>query len=166
MNAQIFKIPAPAIDDTPASSQRGEFVARFGEPPPDKTYVGFVPLERDRFFRQYYAGIRLKSHYCDNDDCTQFKNSFPSIVDLGIGQNEAVTGGTFKQKGKRAWVVRIDAFYNLPFKPANFLYLYASSDLDVTGCGVEEERIINPRTSLPNFHHSGFRHRKFFFGGR
>src|SRR6185436_15624494 len=89
-SAQIFKIPGK---DSP---QRAEFVERFGEPPKDKTYVGFVPLERDRFFRQYYLGLRLKSHYCDNLECNRFKNNFPATVDFGIGQNEAVTEGTFR----------------------------------------------------------------------
>jgi hypothetical protein len=141
VNAQVFKIPPAAGGGTPAGSQRTEFERRFGIPPADKTYVGFVPLERDRFFRQYYVGIRLKSHYCEDDDCKRFKNSFPSIIDVGFGQNEAVTGGTFKQNGKRAWVVRLDAFYNLPFKPANFLYLYASTVMKV---GQGGPRIDNP----------------------
>jgi hypothetical protein len=135
--AQIFKIPGK---DSP---QRADFVERFGEPPENKTYVGFVPLERDRFFRQYYLGFRVKSHYCDNDECTRFKNSFPAIVDLGFGQNESVTGGTLKQDGKRSWVVRLDAFYPLPFRTANFLYLYGSALFKIGQGG--------PRIDVPLF---------------
>lgn len=135
--AQIFKIPGA---DSP---QRAEFELRFGVPPANKTYVGFVPLERDRFFRQYYFGLRVKSHYCDNEECNQFKNSFPAILDFGFGQNEAVTGGTFKQDGKRAWVVRLDAFYPLPFRPADFLYLYGTALMKIGQGG--------PRIDVPLF---------------
>lgn len=129
-SAQIFKIPAAATTGpkpTPASPQREDFENRFGPVPADKTYVGFVPLERDRFFRQYYLSFRIKSHFCETDDCFQFKNSFPSMIDFGIGQNEAVTGGSYRQQGKRAWVIRLDGFYPLPFRQASFLYLYGSA---------------------------------------
>jgi hypothetical protein len=132
--AQIFKIPPAADGATPAGAQRANFIARFGEPPTGKTYVGFVPLERDRFFRQYYFGIRIKTHYCEDDDCNRFRNRFPSIVDFALGQNEAVTGGRFHQDdGKRAWVVRLDAFYPLPFREASFLYLYGTALMKVFG---------------------------------
>ncbi|HEU4836768.1 MAG TPA: hypothetical protein VFS90_20205 [Pyrinomonadaceae bacterium] len=136
-SAQIFKIPG---EDSP---QRADFVKRFGEPPENKTYVGFVPLERDRFFRQYYLGFRLKSHFCENSECTRFKNSFPSVVDLAFGQNEAVTGGTFRQDGKRSWVVRLDAFYPFPLRAANFLYLYGSAVFKIGQGG--------PRIDVPLF---------------
>jgi hypothetical protein len=130
--AQIFKIPPAADGATPAGAQRANFIARFGEPPTGKTYVGFVPLERDRFFRQYYFGIRVKTHYCEDDDCNRFRNRFPSIVDFAFGQNEAVTGGRFHQDdGKRAWVVRLDAFYPLPIREASFLYLYGTALMKV-----------------------------------
>jgi hypothetical protein len=146
--AQIFKIPAAAIPATgatpavPAHPQRAEFIKRFGDPG-DQTYVGFVPLERDRFFRQYYAGIRLKTHYCEDDECHTYKNRFPSIVDISFGQNEAVTGGrltaeirdpiTNNIRRRRAWVGRVDAFFPLPFREANFLYLYGTALMKLGG---------------------------------
>lgn len=134
-SAQIFRIP----DENGA--QREEFERRFGKPPAGKTYVGFVPLERDRFFRQWYVGLRVKSLYCDNSPCNLYKNSFPSILDFGFGQNEAVTGGTFKLDGKNAFVIRVDAFYPLPFTPARFLYLYGSAVMKIGHGG---PRIDNP----------------------
>jgi hypothetical protein len=150
-SAQIFRIPDAGDDDTPPSSQRDLFVQRFGEPPEGKTFIGFVPLERDRFFRQYYFGIRLKTHYCNDADCWIPIKRFPSIVDFSVGQNEAVTGGrlfhdvrdannTIVGK-KRSWVLRIDGFYPLPIKEASFLYLYGTAVMKIGAGGV---RIDNP----------------------
>lgn len=65
------------------------------------------------------------------------------MVDFGIGQNEAVTGGTFRTDGKRAWVVRLDTFYPLPFRAANFLYLYGNVLLKIGQGG--------PRIDVPLF---------------
>jgi hypothetical protein len=149
-SAQLFTIPVDAVPAmggnpaVPADPRRAEFIRRFGDPKTLK-YVGFVPLERDRFFRQYYAGIRLKTHYCGDSDCHTYKNRFPSIVDFGIGQNEAVTGGRLKSDvrdaannligRRRAWVARVDAFFPLPFREANFLYLYGTALMKIGGGG-------------------------------
>jgi hypothetical protein len=137
-SAQLFIVPVAP------DPRRAEFIRRFGDPQ-GLTYVGFVPLERDRFFRQYYAGIRLKTHYCEDPDCNTYKNRFPSIVDFGIGQNEAVTGGRLKSEvrdsanniiaHRRAWVARVDAFFPLPFREANFLYLYGTALMKIGGGG-------------------------------
>jgi hypothetical protein len=64
----------------------------------------------DRFFRQYYGGVRVQS--------TQHTH----IVDITVGQNEAITGGTF-----RGAVLRVDSFYALPLTPGNFLYLFGTA---------------------------------------
>jgi hypothetical protein len=142
--AQIFKIPK---DNSP---QFADFIDRYGTPPtstPAKEFVGLIPLDRDRFLRQWYAGIRLKTFYCDNEYCTKFKNNFPAIVDFMIGQNEAVTGGSLKYTSidpndrtktieKKAYVLRIDAFYPFPIKEANFLYFYGTALMKIGGGGV------------------------------
>ena len=144
-SAQIFKIPPAAnpagMPPTLEHPERAEFIRRFGDPK-TATYVGFVPLERDRFFRQYYVGIRLKTHYCEDEECHVLKNRFPSIVDIGFGQNEAVTGGRLTAeirdsanniKRRRAWVGRVDAFFPLPIREANFLYLYGTALMKLGG---------------------------------
>ena len=71
-----------------------------------------MPLvpNQDRFYRQYYGGLRVES--------TQHKH----IVDVSFGQNEAITGGRF-----RGTVVRFDSFYALPLTPGNFLYLFGTA---------------------------------------
>jgi hypothetical protein len=139
---QIFKVPVAG------DPQRPEFVRRYGIPPAGANNVAFLPLDRDRFFRQWYAGIRLKTHYCENYSCSQLINSFPAIVDFMFGQNESVTGGSLfyykqtdpndpsKLEKKRAYVLRLDAFYPFPIKEAKFLYFYGSAMLKVGGGGV------------------------------
>ena len=144
--AQIFKIPG---QDGP---QREEFVSRYGTPPQGKEFVGLVPLDRDRFLRQWYMGLRLKTLYCDNEECSRFRNNFPAIVDVMFGQNEAVTGGSLfyttvdptdptKIIKKRSFVLRFDAFYPFPLRQANFLYFYGSALMKIGAGGV---RIQNP----------------------
>jgi hypothetical protein len=144
--AQIFKIPG---QDGP---QRDDFISRYGTPPEGKEFVGLVPLDRDRFLRQWYMGLRLKTFYCDNGECTRFRNNFPAIVDVMFGQNEAVTGGNLfyttvdpndptKTIKKRSFVLRFDAFYPFPLRAANFLYFYGSALMKVGAGGV---RIQNP----------------------
>ncbi len=147
-NAQIFKIPVPG------DSQYDLFVDRYGTPPAGKEFVAFVPLDRDRFLRQWYAGLRLKTYYCEDPDCTRFRNNFPGIFDFMVGQNEAVTGGSRKYGGvpdpldstkiigeKNTYVLRLDAFYPLPFQSASFIYLYGTAMMKIGGGRV---KVINP----------------------
>lgn len=94
----------------------------------------FVNLDRSRFFRSYFIGLRLKSyhfsdlvssHSCDADDtttqsdegnsgkyklCEGVYNAFPGIVDLTVGQDESVTAGHLSH-----FVFRLDAVYPLPW---------------------------------------------------
>src|ERR1051326_3012768 len=141
---QIFNIP----DTTDA--RRAEFVNRYGEPPDGKKYIALTPVDRDRFLRQWYAGVRLKTFYCDDPECRTFKNNFPAIVDFMFGQNEAVTGGSRKRGGppdpndpnklvgqKNAYILRIDGFYPFPVKEMSFLYFYGTAMMKVGGGGAK-----------------------------
>lgn len=148
--AQIFELPKPG------SPQYDAFISRYGTPPAGKEFVGFVPLDRDRFLRQWYVGVRFKTLYCEDQNCNRYLNRFPAIVDFMFGQNEAVTGGRLKydvttldpitktQKiigQKNAFVFRLDAFYPLPIKEASFLYLFGTAIMKIGGGGV---KIDNP----------------------
>jgi len=66
----------------------------------------------NRFYRQYYAGVRVQS--------TQQKH----VVDVTFGQNEAITGGRL-----HGMVLRVDTFYALPVTGGNFLYLFGTAML-------------------------------------
>lgn len=63
----------------------------------------------NRFYRQYYGGVRVQS--------TQHTH----LVDVSLGQNEAITGGTL-----HGMVMRVDGFYALPVTGGNFLYLFGT----------------------------------------
>jgi hypothetical protein len=63
-----------------------------------------------RFYRQYYGGVRVQS--------TQHTH----IVDVTLGQNEAITGGRL-----HGTVMRVDTFYALPVTGGNFLYLFGTA---------------------------------------
>ena len=143
---QIFNIPE-AND-----ARRTEFVNRYGEPPDGKKYLALTPVDRDRFLRQWYAGVRLKTFYCEDDTCNSFKNHSPAIVDFMFGQNEAVTGGSRKRGGtpdpndptghrligqKNSYVLRIDGFYPLPIKDKSFIFLYGTAMMKIGGGGVK-----------------------------
>lgn len=137
-SAQIFTVP---------STQSGQFELfkeRFGEDAVAQKYIAFVLPERDRFLRQYYGGLRFKTYYFDKD--RHLINRFPAILDVMVGQNEAVTGGTFKNDvtdlsgkvigKKRSWVFRLDGFYPLPVGKLSFLYLYGTALMKLGGGGV------------------------------
>jgi hypothetical protein len=66
----------------------------------------------NRFYRQYYGGVRVQS--------TQQKH----VVDVTLGQNEAITGGRL-----HGTVLRVDTFYALPVTGGNFLYLFGTAML-------------------------------------
>ena len=145
---RTFRIPKPE------EPQFDLFVERYGEPEEGKEFVAFVPLDRDRFLRQWYAGMRLKTYFCEDQECTRFRNNFPGMLDVMFGQNEAVTGGSRKYGGspdpndntkiigeKNAYVLRIDGFYPLPFRETRFLYLYGTAMIKVGG---GRTKVVNP----------------------
>ena len=156
---QIFNIPETT------DARRAEFVNRYGEPPEGKKYIALTPVDRDRFLRQWYAGVRLKTYYCDDPECHRFRNSFPAIVDFMFGQNEAVTGGSRTRGGtpdpnnsnkligqKNAYVLRIDGFYPFPLKEASFIYFYGTAMMKVGGGGAKITTPLfldNPGTTVP-----------------
>jgi hypothetical protein len=151
-NTQFFLIPQAT------SSQRALFEERFGTPPQSATHVALVPLDRDRFYRQWYAGLRLQTFFCEGEDenCTRFRNSFPAITDVMIGQSQSVTGGSFKRtdangKTKQAFVLKIEAFYPLPIREARFIYLYGTAIMKIGGdVKVISPLLLDPATSIPN----------------
>jgi hypothetical protein len=141
---QIFRVPDAG------SSQRELFVSRFGTEAAAKSFIGFVFPERDRFLRQFYGGLRLKTFDCEDAACTRYRNRFPATFDFMVGQNEAVTGGRLKNDitddtgkiigRKRSWVLRFDAFLPLSVRGAAF-NLYGTALLKVGNGGV---RITTP----------------------
>lgn len=120
-SAQIFQTPGA---DSP---QRENFLKLYPDAK-DKKYIAFVFPDRDRFLRQYYLGLRFKTHFYDEEGLI---NRFPAIFDLMFGQNEAATGGKLKNV-----VMRLEGFYPFPVREANFLYLYGTAMMKFGGGGV------------------------------
>jgi hypothetical protein len=168
---------APKFSVIPAenSSQRALFEKTYGTPPTRKladgttvvpSYLGVVPLDRDRFLKQWYAGIRLKTFYCERDieggECLTFRNTFPAIVDFMVGQSESVTGGTYKtteitdpktgaSRNKSAFVFRLDAFYPLPIREASFIYFYGTAVMKIGGHPkIENFLVLEAPADSPN----------------
>lgn len=112
-SGQIFKLPSST------SSQSAAFLAQYPEAKtPGAAFIAFVPLERDRFFRQYFMGLRIRSYH---------QEGFPSMLDVTFGQNSAVTGGQL-----RHFVLGLDGSYRLKLMD-NAFYIFGSANLKIGG---------------------------------
>ncbi len=113
--ALFFKIP------TERTSQNSiNFFKEFKELEGVTAYknIAFVAPERDRFFRQYYAGFRLKTLFENKE--VQYQ---PALFDVTFGQNEAITGIL------KGVIMRLDGSTPLPVSKAGFLYLFGSVNM-------------------------------------
>lgn len=104
----VFKV-TPGVPGLPPSSAGKDFVA-------------FVQSDRDKFFRQYYLGLRMQTFFFNLFNMPMQR--FPSQLDIAIGQNEFVTRG--KLKGP---VVRIDGFFPLPYDGLKFINIIGTAML-------------------------------------
>jgi len=123
--------PENAISIFEKPSESSSAWAQFAQQYPAATAdqyqaIAFVTEERSRFLRQYYAGLRFESHYLDAGGQTELRP--PASVDISIGQNEAVTAGAL-----HGVVLRVDAYYPLPFEKGSFVYLYATGVFNAFG---------------------------------
>jgi|GEM_PF-1810142 len=110
---------------------------------PNATVVSFVPGDRQRFWRQYYGGVRIQSHFY------QWNGAASTIpmrtVDLMFGQNETVTGGSL-----RGSVLRADFFQPIvDFGSGYTLYVFgtASWKPSVERNATAEALVLNPLTA-------------------
>jgi hypothetical protein len=109
-------------------------IARFNLPATTKL-IAFVSPDRDRFFRQYQAGFRLKTHYFSLIDKPLYR--FPAMLDITYGINESVTRGRV-----RGGVLRLDAFYPLPWDSVKFIYLYGTAMLKPARAKITDPLIL------------------------
>ena len=98
--------------------------------------MAFQPPDRTHFYKQYWAGLRLKSYYYGKKDewsslCPGNGSDaaacpiYPGTVDVTFGQNEAVSGGNLHEV-----LLRVDAYYPLWFNPALYAFFNAWVHLD------------------------------------
>jgi hypothetical protein len=118
---KIFAMP------TPGMSQYPDLVRQYPQLTNAK-YVGFTTPDRDRFFRQYSAGIRVSTYI----NSTTGQLAPPATYDFTMGQDEAITGGQFK-----GVVARFSCFYPIAIPTGDrtnsdknrFLYLFGMASL-------------------------------------
>jgi hypothetical protein len=87
-----------------------------------KEFVAFVQSDRDRFFRQYYLGLRLQTFFFNRFNMPMQR--FPAQMDIAVGQNEFVTGGKL-----RGAVVRIEGYFPLPYKEMEYINIFGTAML-------------------------------------
>ena len=136
-------------------------------PDPNKgvrSFIQFYEQDRSRFFRRYYAGLRLKTYffspdvhsYCqpfenrnlDEGDCAAPYDMFPGIIDLTFGQDESVTGGRTV-----GIVARLDAVYPLPWFKG--MHVFGSMYTRIHGSSKASQpfsgyTIVNPSNGAAN----------------
>lgn len=130
----IYQTPAPG------SAQYSRFIREFPEAA-GKLYVGFLPPDRDRFYRQYVGGLRLTS-------------AKGGAVAVSLGQNELISGG------RLAGITgRIDASYR--FRPSDSgnplagVYLFGSAVLQLSGAQAHNPFVLQPAGNDISGYHPG-----------
>jgi hypothetical protein len=101
--------------------------AQFPNIPSGKTNIAFVTQDRTRFLRSYYGGLRFKTYFFstinkDENGNPALYNLFPGTIDMTVGQDESVTGGSLHGS-----VFRVEGVYPLPYFPA--LHIFAGAHL-------------------------------------
>jgi hypothetical protein len=132
---QVFGVPPPG--SVPAFDQA---IKNLGltDKLMGKQFVAFASQDRDKFFRQYYVGIRLKTFYYDRDTDEPLRR-FPATLDILVGQNEAVTGGRLHRA-----VLRLEGFYPLPFNETKDVYLFGTAEMIPGRPNISDAIILQP----------------------
>jgi hypothetical protein len=102
-----------------------------------KEFVSFIAADRDRFFRQYFVGLRVQTFFFNKYNIPMQR--FPAQLDLTIGQNEFVTGGKL-----RGPVIRVEGYYPLPYDDLNFINLFATAQLKPGSSGNNLPLVLQP----------------------
>lgn len=112
---EIFNVP-----DT-SSLQYKDFVKEYPTAVNAK-YVGFVPPNRERFFRSYGLGVRFTTFDKDAPLAP------PAMYTVSFGQDESITYGKLTSV-----VGKIDVFYPLPLGTSTgaykFIFLFATANM-------------------------------------
>jgi len=106
-----------------------------------KDYAAFVKPERDRFYRQYSIGMRIKSYNrpTNNQTGTDLVYKSPAMVDLTLGLNDAATGG---QMGLKNLVFQLDGFLPLVINDNINIFLYGSAVLKTSHTKISYPKVF------------------------
>lgn len=99
--------------------------------------VALIPDDRDRFFRQYFAGLRIQAFFFNRYNMPLQR--FPAQFDFSIGQNEYVSGGRL-----RGQVFRLDGYFPLPFDNLQYINLYGTALLRLSRVRAGTPLILAP----------------------
>lgn len=112
---------------------------RYPQVPTDTTafpYVAFESPERDRFYRQYYGGLRFMTFFKPAQSSVQ--DPFPGLLDVTFGQDEAATKG-----GLRGGLLRVDASYPMQSIGEPWLYVFGSVEMKLTRHKLFDPLVLN-----------------------
>jgi len=118
-----------------------------------KDFIGFTSPDRDRFYRQAFAGLQLKTYYFDKTNENAL-DRFPATFDLTYGFDEAVTGGRI-----HGGVFRAEGFYPLPTKWGSQFYFFFTALMKPTRARDRDPLLLEPATGkgLPDLISNGVR---------
>jgi hypothetical protein len=99
-------------------------------------YVAQYPLARNRFFRNYAAGFRIRRFYFNEDDNAYI---FPATFDVTIGQNDYVTGGQLHRE-----VAHFGGSTPLPGSLSALagVYVYAYADMELSRSNIPNQQFL------------------------
>lgn len=135
---QIFQNPAAGSPQATAFFNR--FPSSQGFP-----FTGFTTPDRDRFFWEYGAGIRMTVPFFDK---ANLQRGSPAMLTYTLGQNQLVSGGR-----SQGIVQRLEGFYPLPlgerFKDTT-LYLFGRVDMRLAAPHQSTPFILQPAPTTVN----------------
>jgi hypothetical protein len=107
-----------------------------------KDYAAFVKPERDRFYRQYSLGIRVKSYLrpTQNSTSKELVYKSPAMIDLSLGLNDAATGG---QMGLKNLVFRLEGFLPLAINDNINIFLFGTAILKTSHTKITYPKIFD-----------------------
>jgi hypothetical protein len=139
-NVQIFQNPAAGSPQAAAFFQR--FPGSVGS-----TFTAFTTPDRQQFFWEYGAGVRLMVPFFDKSNV---QSGGPAMLTYILGQNQQVSGGI-----SRGVVQRVEGFFPLPLGPrfglaSNSIYLFGRADMRIEPPGQSTPLILQPAPSTVN----------------
>jgi len=103
-------------------------------------FIAYVPVSRDRFFRQYYGGVRLQTYFFNRFE--RPLQRFPGVFDFLYGQNEFITRGHF-----RGGMFRFDGYWPLPYEQLKYINIFGTFFLRPTRDHDTTPLILEPAPS-------------------
>lgn len=137
VNNSVYSQYGPSGTDVTSNSSKLPASCDPGAATPITCYVSFVPIDRNRFYRHYEGGLRLKMYGRDFGDN---KYRAPAVADLSVGGNEYVTGGQFKHPVLHfgGWV---------PIPKVDAVYIFGSMDVAMARNDDHQPLILVPSTA-------------------